>query len=482
MASRDAPQMSSASPPAGGWVTRFAPSPTGYLHLGVARTALFNDLLAHSGGNQGSLTVRIEDSDRERSERSYEDEILRSLEWLGLYWEGFTRLSDHDAEHRERCLQLADKGQAYWCDCTAEELEEQRRIQMSQKAPPAYSRRCRERGLKEAKGRTLRFKVPLSQSMQFRDELRGDISVESDTLSDFVLMRSDGSFTYQLCVVVQDNASGINLVARGEDLLPSTPRQILLYEAFGWEIPRFAHLPLVNGTDGQRLSKRHGAESVLALREQGYLPAAVVNQLVRLGWSYGDQEIFDLSELRQVFSLKNVGRSAATFDPKRLTGLNKEHMRRMPPQALLSHIRGETCGEVLRGLDDAALIEAIPLGLRQANTLHHLSATLSQLIAGPDPTSIAPKTKEEADRISVALVCLERLDPEQWKEAVSLAAQIQLAVEELSCSFSALGKPLRRCLLGTESGPPIDMVLHFLGREEGLGRIKQALLQPPAQD
>ncbi|MDH3383651.1 MAG: glutamate--tRNA ligase, partial [Deltaproteobacteria bacterium] len=318
-------------------VTRFAPSPTGYLHIGGARTALFNWLFARRNG--GTFLLRIEDTDRERSTPEAVKEILEGLMWLGITWdEGPFFQTERMERYRAEAERLLAAGKAYRCVCTPGELDSRREAARARGETPRYDRKCRELRPSEAEGKpfVVRYRSPLSGTTTIRDLLRGDVDYENGELDDLILLRSDGLPTYNFVVVVDDASMGITHVLRGDDHLNNTPRQILLYEALGYPLPRFGHFPLIHGMGGGKLSKRQDDVSVTAYRDRGYLPEAMVNYLVRLGWSHGDQEIFSLEELQKIFSLESVGKSPSRFDPEKLLHLNAHYIKTGSPERLAS--------------------------------------------------------------------------------------------------------------------------------------------------
>jgi glutamyl-tRNA synthetase len=298
-------------------ITRFAPSPTGYLHIGGARTSLFNWLYARH--HQGQFILRIEDTDQARSTEESTQAILDAMTWLGMNWDQGPYFQAERVElHREKVQELIRSGKAYYCVCTPEELEEKRKRALAAQRKPKYDGACREKQLGKGPGAVVRFRCPQAGTTVVRDLIKGVVTFNNEELDDLVIERSDGYPTYNFAVVVDDAEMGITHVIRGDDHLNNTPRQILLYEALGHPIPQFGHVPMILGADKTRLSKRHGATSVLAYKEMGYLPEALVNYLVRLGWSHGDQEIFSPEELVQFFELGQVGKAAAVFNPEKL--------------------------------------------------------------------------------------------------------------------------------------------------------------------
>jgi glutamyl-tRNA synthetase len=311
--------------------TRFAPSPTGYLHIGGARTALFNWLFSRH--NNGIFILRIEDTDLKRSTPESIAAILDGMKWLGLDWdEGPFYQSERFDTYTEHARRLLREGHAYRCWCTPAELEERRNAAQAAGRPPGYDRRCRDRTDEPEGPSAVRFKVPPSGETSFTDIVKGPITFDLNQIEDFVVLRSDGTPTYNLCVVVDDATMGINHVIRGDDHINNTPKQILLYGALGYLLPKFAHLPMILGSDRTRLSKRHGATSVTAYREGGYLPGALLNYLARLGWSHGDQEVFTLDELVGKFTLEAVGKSSGVFNPEKLLWLNQHYIKESRPE------------------------------------------------------------------------------------------------------------------------------------------------------
>jgi glutamyl-tRNA synthetase len=319
-------------------VTRFPPSPTGYLHVGGARTAIFNWLYARH--MHGRFVLRIEDTDAVRSTRAAVDAILNALEWLGIDWdEGPYFQTQRYGIYQEYLQKLLDSGHAYYCTCTPDQIEEMRRKAMATGGKPKYDGTCREKSLPKTDGAVIRIKAPLSGTTVVADVIKGNIVFDNSELDDFVLCRSDGTPTYNFAVVVDDITMHINTIIRGDDHVMNTPKQILIYKGLGSTLPIFGHVPMVLGPDRTRLSKRHGAMSVTAYRDMGYLPDAVINYLVRLGWSCGDQEFFTREELIRLFNLENIGRSAGVFDQEKLLALNADHIQAAAPSELTGQLK-----------------------------------------------------------------------------------------------------------------------------------------------
>ncbi|HXC61273.1 MAG TPA: glutamate--tRNA ligase, partial [Nitrospiria bacterium] len=337
---------------------RFAPSPTGYLHIGGVRTALFNWLFARHHG--GVFILRIEDTDRSRSTEEAIQVIEEGMRWLGLNWdEGPYRQTDRLDKYREHADILFKEGKAYWCDCSSEQLEARRAEALRKGLPPKYDGRCRDRGLASGPNRALRFRTPQTGQTVVEDLVKGTVVFDNIQLDDLILVRADGFPTYNFCVVLDDADMKITHVIRGDDHLNNTPRQLHLYHAFGYSPPKFAHLSMILGPDKARLSKRHGATSVLAYREMGYLPEALVNYLSRLSWSSGDQEIFSLQELVEKFSLEVVGKSAAVFNPDKLLWLNAHYIHTGDPDRLIALLKPFLALEGL--IKDVGAIHELPL-------------------------------------------------------------------------------------------------------------------------
>lgn len=458
--------------------TRFAPSPTGYLHIGGARTALFNYLYARHHG--GVFVLRIEDTDRERSTRESIDAILEAMTWLGLEWdEGPFYQTELAGEHREHVERLLSEGKAYRCYCTPDELDAKREAARAEGRNPVYDRTCRDRGA----GRpgdspfTVRFRAPVDGTTVVRDLIRGNVEFRNSELDDIILLRSDGTPTYNLGVVVDDAQMRITHILRGEDHLSNTPKQIQLYRAMGYEEPQFAHIPLILGPDRSRLSKRHGATSVTAYRDMGYLADGIVNYLARLGWSFGDQEIFSRAELVEKFGLENVGSAAGVYNPEKAEWVNGCHLKAMEPEALAEAIRPYI---LARGLalptHDEDLRTLVGLLRERANTLVEM-AEAGRFFLAQDIT-----LDEEAARKHLKPAILEPL--RRLRERLGeLADWSEPAVHEVFLGITSdfdlkLGKiaqPVRVAVTGGTASPGIFEVLALLGRDRSLQRIDSAL-------
>ena len=455
--------------------TRFAPSPTGYLHVGGARTALFSWLFARHHG--GRFVLRIEDTDRERSTPESVNAILEGMSWLGLeYDEGPFYQTDRFARYDEVIEQLLASGQAYRCNCTKERLDALREEQMAAKQKPRYDGHCRDREVSPDEPHVIRFRNPEAGEVVFEDLIRGTIRVANGELDDLVIRRSDGSPTYNLTVVVDDHDMGISHVIRGDDHINNTPRQVNLYRALGWETPRFAHVPMILGPDGSRLSKRHGAVSVLQYRDEGYLPEALLNYLVRLGWSHGDQEIFSLDEMIELFDLEAVNRSPSTFNPDKLKWLNQQYIMHSDP-ARVAHLLSPHMGEL--GIDPAEgpdLVAVVEAQRERASTLVELAQISAFYYRDPedyDPKATKKAFKGEADQALAAV--RERLAAlDEWqREAIHQA--VADTVEALGVGFGKVAMPLRVAVTGGAPSPELDLTLWLVGREATLRRIDRAI-------
>ena len=369
---------------------RFAPSPTGHLHIGGARTALFNWLFARH--NNGIFILRIEDTDKTRSTEEYIDSIIEGMKWLNLDWdEGPYRQTDRFDVYRDYCKKLLEEGKAYYCYCSPEELEQRRQEALAQGKSLRYDSRCRDLKTQgQVENTAVRFRMPQEGQTAVNDLIKGETVFDNSQLDDLIIMRSDGTPTYNYTVVVDDVDMNITHVIRGDDHLNNTPKQIHIYSALGYKVPLFAHLPMILGSDKARLSKRHGATSVMAYKEMGYLPEALVNYLVRLGWSYGDQEVFSINELIQYFSFDNVGKSAAVFNPEKLLWLNSQYIIRAEPENLTGLVKPflirENIIEEGRTLNEQWLSKAISTLQERSKTLLELAQSLGCLLyTSPSP-------------------------------------------------------------------------------------------------
>jgi glutamyl-tRNA synthetase len=458
-------------------VTRFAPSPSGYLHIGGARTALFSWLYARH--MKGKFVLRIEDTDLARSTRESVDAIFEALEWLGIDWdEGPFFQSERYHIYKEYLEKLVGSGHAYYCTCTSEEVEEMRKKAMASGGKPKYDGSCREKGRQKTDGAVIRFKSPIMGTTVLEDVVKGNIVFQNQELDDFIIQRSDGMPTYNFAVVVDDITMGINTVLRGDDHVMNTPKQILLYKAMNSPLPTFGHVPMVLGHDRTRLSKRHGAMSVTAYRDMGYLPQAVLNYLVRLGWSFGDQEFFTIEELITKFNITNLGRSAGVFNPEKLMALNADHIKAMPPEKLAQYLipflkqKGYPAeeGEYLKGI---------------VATLNTRSKTLIEMA---DSASFYYVDQLEYDEKAVTkFLKPDILEPlvmliEKLADAKDLTQETQETIfkevlETTGIKFGKIAQPVRVALTGKTASPGIFEMIEILGRDRVISRLRQAILR-----
>jgi len=455
-------------------VTRFPPSPTGTLHIGGARTALFNWLFARH--HNGKFILRIEDTDRTRSTKEDTEVIIESMKWLGLDWdEGPYFQSQRTDIYNEMTEGLLSSGKAYYCHCSPEELERKRIEAKKRGLKPKYDGTCRELGLGKAPGAVVRLKSPQSGTTTFRDLVKRVISIDNEELDDLILQRSDGSFTYNYAVVVDDSKMGVTYVIRGDDHVNNTPRQILIYKALGEPIPQYAHLPMILGPDKSPLSKRHGATSVLAYKEMGILPYALVNSLVRLGWSHGDQEKFSTQELIELFSLDHVGNSAGIFNTEKLLDLNAKYIREENDgnlaDLLIPFLSNLGCSKVNR--------EKVKEAVR---TLKARAKTLVEMAQGALFYFKEIVYEKQADEKFLRPEVLEILE-DLLSDLKGAAAFDQKELEKIFSTFLErhqikLGKvaqPLRVALTGKTVSPGIFEIMEVMGQEMVVKRLSNAI-------
>jgi glutamyl-tRNA synthetase len=467
-------------------VTRFAPSPTGFLHIGGARTALFNWLYARRHG--GKMLLRIEDTDRERSTPEAIEAIIDGLNWMGLTSDDETIYQFARASrHAEVARGLVSEGKAYFCFATPDELTEMREKAKLEGRPMRYDGRWRDRDPAEAPPGAkpvIRLKAPLEGETVVEDMVQGRVTWANRDLDDLVLLRSDGTPTYMLAVVVDDHDMGITHIIRGDDHLTNGARQTQIYHACGWTVPAMAHIPLIHGPDGAKLSKRHGALGIEAYRAMGYLPAALRNYLVRLGWSHGDQEVFSTEEMASLFDMKNVGRSAARFDFAKLSNLNGIYMRQSDDTALLTaledmlpHVEGGAAFQATINNGGRARLLAMMPGLKErAKTLVELMDGAAFLFA-QRPLAMDEKAQGLLDtdgqaRLAEAVTALDAV--ETW-DAASTEAAIRALSEASGIKLGQYAQPLRAAMTGHATSPGIFDVLAVLGRDESLGRMRDQI-------
>lgn len=459
---------------------RFAPSPTGFLHIGGVRTALFNWLFARQ--QQGTFILRIEDTDQSRSTDESIQAILEGMKWVGLDWdEGPFRQTERMDLYRSHAMTLLETGHAYWCVCKAEELEARRKEAEAKGLSPRYDGRCRNAKITNPPADSaLRFKAPQEGQIVVDDLVKGTITFDNSAADDLIILRSNGYPTYNFSVVVDDALMHITHVVRGDDHLTNTPRQIPIFEALGFAVPRFGHLPMILGSDKTRLSKRHGATSIMAYKDMGYLPGAMVNYLVRLGWSHGDQELFTRQELIDKFSWQHVQKSAAVFNPDKLLWLNAEYIKTSPPRdvakALVPLLEQAGLGHEVKAVSDEWLAQLVVLVKERAKTLVDMVEWVKPYFG-----QVAPFEEEAAKKFLTPAVAplLQKLvtrfdafssfSKQAWEES------FKKLVEEEGIKMGALAQPVRVALTGRTASPGLFEVMEVLGRERTLFRLRNGI-------
>ena len=459
---------------------RFAPSPTGFLHIGGVRTALFNWLYARQ--QKGVFILRIEDTDQSRSTDESIQAIVEGMKWVGLDWdEGPYRQTERMDLYRSHAMTLLDRGQAYWCICKADELEARRKEAEAKGLSPRYDGRCRNLGIANPSGEAaMRFKAPQEGQTVVDDLIKGKIVFDNNVLDDLIILRSNGYPTYNFSVVVDDALMHITHVVRGDDHLTNTPRQVPIFQALGFPVPRFGHLPMILGSDKARLSKRHGATSIMAYKDMGYLPDAMVNYLVRLGWSHGDQEVFTRQELIEKFSWKNVQASAAVFNPDKLLWMNAEYIKTSPPgevaQALVPLLAQGGLKNEVAEVSAQWLTQLVVLVKERAKTLVEMvewvkpyfgqAVTFEEEAAKKFLTpAIAPVLQKLLSRFEA----LSNFSKQTWEES------FKSLVQEEGLKMGQLAQPVRVALTGRTASPGLFEVMEVLGRDRTLFRLRQGI-------
>ncbi len=456
--------------------TRFAPSPTGYLHVGGARTALYSWLYAKH--NQGEFVLRIEDTDLERSTPEATAAIIEGMEWLNLAWEHGPYYQTKRFDRYNQVIdQMLEQGLAYRCYCTKERLEDLRNEQEANKQKPRYDRHClNEHNHTPDEPHVVRFKNPTEGSVVFEDAVRGRIEISNSELDDLIIRRTDGSPTYNFCVVVDDWDMGITHVVRGEDHINNTPRQINILKALNAPLPTYAHVSMILGDDGQKLSKRHGAVSVMQYRDDGYLPEALVNYLVRLGWGHGDQEIFSRQEMIDLFELEHVSKSASAFNTEKLLWLNQHYIRTLDPSYVASHLAWHYQDQGIDTSNGPALTEIVTMLGERCKTLKEMAAASRYFFEEFESFDEAAAKKhfkaaaiEPLEKVKEKLSVLENWDLHSTHQAIEDTAT------ELEVGMGKVGMPLRVAVTGAGQSPSMDVTLVGIGRERVLARIEKAI-------
>ena len=458
-------------------ITRFAPSPTGFLHIGGARTALFNWLYARNMG--GKFLLRVEDTDRKRSNEEAVDAILNGMKWLGLDWDGDTVYQFSRAQrHKEVAEELLAKGKAYYCYCSKEELDAMREKAMAEKKPLRYDGTWRDRDPEDAPKDVkpvIRLKAPIEGETILEDMVQGKVVVKNSEQDDMIILRSDGTPTYMLAVVVDDHDMGVTHIIRGDDHLTNATRQQMIYDAMGWDVPNFAHIPLIHGSDGAKMSKRHGATGVESYRDMGYLPEAMRNYLLRLGWSHGDDEIITTEQAIKWFNTKNIGKSPARFDFQKLDNINGHYIRQADDTHLLDLITPlieEATGKPLNPISQQWIGKGIDSLKQRAKTLKELSDSAlfyAQAPSSPQTPKAEKALNEDGKKIiKDAVIELEKID--NWEKDNIEQAMRKLS-EDLNLGLGKIMGSVRAAITGSHVSPSMFEVIEILGREETVKRL-----------
>lgn len=455
--------------------TRFAPSPTGTLHLGSARTALFAWLYARKRG--GECVLRIEDTDQERSTQESVKAILDAMQWLGLeYDEGPFYQTQRMDRYREVIQQLLDQGKAYRCYCSKESLDKMREEQLAKKEKPRYNGCCRDKNLPHRdEPHVIRFKNPLDGTVSFEDQVCGEITFQNSELDDLIILRSDNFPTYNFCVVVDDMDMRITHVIRGTDHINNTPRQINIFHALGGKLPVFAHVPMILGSDGKLLSKRHGAVSVMQYRDDGYLPEAMLNYLIRLGWSHGDQEIFSREEMINLFDVKDINKAAAAFNQEKLLWLNRHYIKTLDPTIIAERLMWHFNELKIDTKNGPELAEVVIALRERCETLREMavkSRFFYEEISTYEEKAAENLTREILPCMQAIKHRFEVLGP--WTKE-SLHQSIEDIAKQFDIKMGKVAQPIRVAITGTLVSPPIDITLQILGKRKVLERMEKAV-------
>jgi glutamyl-tRNA synthetase len=459
--------------------TRFAPSPTGYLHIGGARTALFSWLYAKK--HNGSFILRIEDTDKQRSTQEAVDVILEGMHWLGLqHDEGPFYQSEHMERYQNVILQLLDQDMAYKCYCSKEELDDMRERQMASKQKPRYDGRCRHLNAppsgKEDILPVIRFKTPLDGQVVINDQVKGKITIKNQELDDLIIARSDGTPTYNFVVVVDDLDMGLTHIIRGDDHLNNTPRQINILKALDAPIPEYAHLPMILDEQGAKLSKRHGAANLLNYRDEGFLPQALINYLVRLGWSHGDQEIFSVEEMIQLFDLENVNKSASAINPDKLLWLNQHYIKNLDAKIVAEHLSFHMEKQAIDTQNGPSLEKIVRALSERSKTLLEMAQSSRYFFEDFEQydEKAAKKNLKEAAIEPLQYLLDEFNQIENW-DGKQLHQIVLSAVDKLDLKLGKIAQPLRIAVTGSGASPSIDITLELIGKKRVLNRIQKAI-------
>ena len=455
-------------------ITRFPPSPTGHLHLGGARTALFNWLFTRH--NQGKFILRFEDTDRERSKPEYVKSIIEALKWLGLDWDEGPYFQSKRLEIYQKYAQkLFEEGKAYYCECSKEILEKKKKKMLERGLKPRYDGTCREKNLGPGEGRALRIKAPEIGEIVFEDLLRGKIIFPGEEIDDFIIMRSDGTPTYHFAVVIDDISMGVTHVIRGDDHISNTPKQLIIYKALSVEPPEFAHIPMVLGPDGARLSKRHGAKSILEYRDAGFLPKALLNYLARLGWGYGDQEYFAVEELIEKFDLKNINLSPARFDQNKLLAINAYWIKNSDNKYLLEHLKYFLRNYDLNKFSEEYLLSAIETVKTRSKTLVEMADMIKFYLVEEITYDLDGAKKFLIPEIKPLLKKIAEDLKDLPLEEKKLEEYFRNLAEESGIKLKNIAQAVRVALTGKTVSPGLFEIIKVLGKEKVEKRLKKAI-------
>jgi len=455
-------------------ITRFPPSPTGHLHLGGARTALFNWLFTRH--NQGKFILRFEDTDRERSKPEYVKSIIEALKWLGLDWDEGPYFQSKRLEIYQKYAQkLFEEGKAYYCECSKEILEEKKKKMLEKGLKPRYDGTCREKNLGPGEGRALRIKAPEIGEIVFEDLLRGKIIFPGEEIDDFIIMRSDGTPTYHFAVVIDDISMGVTHVIRGDDHISNTPKQLIIYKALSVEPPEFAHIPMVLGSDGARLSKRHGAKSILEYRDAGFLPKALLNYLARLGWGYGDQEYFTVEELIEKFDLKSINLSPARFDQNKLLAINAYWIKNSDNKYLLEHLKYFLRNYDLNKFSEEYLLSAIETVKTRSKTLVEMADMIKFYLVEEITYDLDGAKKFLIPEIKPLLKKIAEDLKDLPLEEKKLEEYFRNLAEESGIKLKNIAQAVRVALTGKTVSPGLFEIIKVLRKERVEKRLKKAI-------
>ena len=456
-------------------ITRFPPSPTGYLHVGGARTALFNWLYARH--TNGKFVLRIEDTDTVRSTRESVDAIFEALEWLGIDWDDGPYFQSRRFDiYRNYIDRLVASGHAYYCTCSPEKVEAMRSEAMDKGGKPRYDGTCRDKGLAKTDDAVVRFKAPLTGTTVLEDVVKGGIVFQNDELDDFIICRSDGTPTYNFVVVVDDITMQVNTIIRGDDHVMNTPKQMLIYKALNVPLPTFGHVPMVLGSDRTRLSKRHGATSVTAYRDMGFLPDAFINYLVRLGWSFGNQEFFTREELIDKFTLENIGRSAGVFDQEKLLALNAEHIKATPVKTLAALLIPFLKQEGIQAREGDFIEKVIETLVPRSKTLKEMARDAAFYYADTiEYEEKAAKKFLKAKALEPLAMLVAELERIETFNEENLEDAFRAVMEKSGLKLGKIAQPVRVALTGRTASPGIFEIIAIIGKDKVLDRLQHAV-------